>query len=77
MKEGYIVWNQTNYGEGFEVFGVFRTYEAAKKCYKKVIRDRYGNQSEDEIAEAQLIEGDHIIITHFDANKWKDGYELF
>lgn len=42
MKQGYIVWNQTNYSWGYEFFGVYRTWESALRQYRKVIRTRYG-----------------------------------
>lgn len=42
MKEGYIVWNQTNYGDGYEFFGVYRSEEKAIKQLRKVVRNRFG-----------------------------------
>jgi hypothetical protein len=43
MKEGYIVANLTNYGDGFEIFGVYKSRENAVKQFRKVIRTRYGS----------------------------------
>ena len=42
MKGGYLVWNQSNYDEGFEIFGVYRTREAAEKQFKKVLKNKFG-----------------------------------
>lgn len=42
MKEGYIVWNQTNYGYGYEFFGVYKSKKKAERMLRKVIRDRFG-----------------------------------
>ena len=42
MKEGYIVWNQTAYGDGFEFFGVYKSRKAAERQLRKVIRNRFG-----------------------------------
>ena len=42
MKEGYIVWNLTNCGDGYEFFGVYKSYEKALKCFRRVVRERYG-----------------------------------
>lgn len=42
MKEGYIVMNQTNYGDGFEIFGVYKNIKTAERQLRKVIRNRYG-----------------------------------
>lgn len=40
MKEGYIVWNESNYGSEF--FGVYKSWDAALKQFRKVIRVRFG-----------------------------------
>lgn len=42
MKEGYIVWNLTNYGDGFEFYGVYKSEKKALKQLRRVIRTRYG-----------------------------------
>lgn len=42
MKEGYIVWNQTNYGTGFEFFGVYKSKQAAERHLRRVVRNRFG-----------------------------------
>lgn len=42
MQKGFIVWNETNYGQGFEFFGVYRTYDRAFKQLKKIIKAREG-----------------------------------
>ena len=40
MKEGYIVWNESNCESEF--FGVFKTEKAAERHLRKVIRTRFG-----------------------------------
>ena len=40
MKEGYIVWNNSNYG--CEFFGVYRSEKQAMRQFRKVIRNRFG-----------------------------------
>lgn len=40
MKEGYIVWNESNCGSEF--FGVYRTWEKAFFQFRRVIRNKYG-----------------------------------
>lgn len=44
MKQGYIVWNQTTYGDGYEVFGVFKTEAEAEKHLDKVFKTRFGKE---------------------------------
>ena len=48
MKEGYIVWNLTNYGDGYEFYGVFRSKEQAEAHLRKVLKARYGKLPKDE-----------------------------
>lgn len=40
MKEGYIVWNESNCKSEF--FGVYKTWEKALRQFRKVIRNRFG-----------------------------------
>lgn len=47
MAGGYIVWNLTNYNDGYEIFGVYRTREAAEKQFKKVLKNRFGKLPKD------------------------------
>lgn len=42
MKEGFIVANLTNYGDGIEVFGVYKNRKRAERQLRKVVRARYG-----------------------------------
>ena len=42
MKEGWIVWNQTNYSYGYEFYGVYRKRKDAEKAFRKWMRERYG-----------------------------------
>ena len=37
----YIVWNMTNYGDGYEFFGICDTLKEADKLYSKACED-YG-----------------------------------
>ena len=73
MKEYYIVWNQTNYGDGFEFFGVHRRWESALRQYRKVVKNRYGRcpRAYDDIidflAENENYDDD-LRITYFKEN---------
>lgn len=49
--EGYLVWNLTNYNEGFEMLGVYTTLDKAKKAYKSEMQSRYGTTDEDMLVE--------------------------
>ena len=73
MKQGYIVWNQTCYGEGFEFFGVYRTREQAEKCFRRIMKQRFGkrNITEDELSELEMENGgeDSYQITYFEEAK--------
>ena len=40
MKEGYIVWNESNCGSEF--FGVYRSWEKAFAQFRRVVRKKYG-----------------------------------
>lgn len=42
MKSGWIVWNQTSYGTGFEFYGVYRKRQDAEKALRRWLRERYG-----------------------------------
>lgn len=71
MKEGYIVWNQSNYGNEF--FGVYRTWDAAFKQFKKIIRARFGkcprgsyNDIQSWLIDNEIEDGDDSInISYF------------
>lgn len=66
MQHAYIVWNQTNYNEGFEIFGVYQSYRKALACYRRVLRKRYGKSSaDDELIQQWISDGDSIMITEF------------
>jgi len=75
MKQGFIVWNQTNYGDGFEFFGVFRSYQEAKKHLRRVFKKRYGKDyyklTQDEVFELENGE-DMFLISSYELN---DGSE--
>lgn len=40
MKEGYIVWNNSNYGAEF--FGVYKNLQTAERKLRQVVRGRFG-----------------------------------
>lgn len=65
MNKGYIVWNLSNHDDGYEIFGVYRTYEKAERIYQKIIKARYGNMTEDQILDYETHHGDSIRITPF------------
>ena len=71
MKKGFIVWNMTNYGDGYEVFGVFRSYQEAAKHLRRVFKRRYGKDyyklTDEEIFEIENGE-DSYKITSFVMN---------
>lgn len=72
MKRGFIVWNQTNYGDGFEFFGVFRSRKEAEKCLRRVLRERFGRvpKDMDELIELEGMENSYG-ITYFDSEERK------
>lgn len=60
----YIVWNQTNYGDGYEFFGVYKSEAKAEKVLAKVLKERYGKtEIDDEILEQEIEDGDSYMIT--------------
>lgn len=67
MKNGYAVINLTVYSDGLEIFGVYRSREKAERVLKKVKRERFGNMSEDEILEQEVMNGDSYMIWSFES----------
>lgn len=67
MKQGYAVINLTNYGDGLEIFGVYRSMEKAERVLKKVKRERFGNISEEEINEQEIQNGESYCIKYFES----------
>ena len=65
MKEGYIVWNQTTWGDGYEIFGVYRTLEKAKKVMEKIKKSRYEDMTQEEIDDYETSNGDALTISYF------------
>lgn len=68
MKEGYIVWNESNCGSEF--FGVYRHFDEALACFRKVIKARFSHcpKSYDEAIDFLCdVEGDDdsYQITYF------------
>ena len=45
----YLVWNMTNYGDGYEFFGLYNTKANATKAYKQLMKERYGTTNEDKL----------------------------
>lgn len=71
MKEGYIVMNQTNYGDGIYIFGVYRSEKAAEKQLRKVIRTQFGRcpRDLDDIYDLPGMDsGDSFCIKWFSEN---------
>lgn len=66
MKQGYAVINLSVNGDGLEIFGVYRSYERAERALKRVRRARFGNMSEDEMNEQELLDGDYYCIKYFE-----------
>lgn len=81
MKEGYIVWNESNYGSEF--FGVYKTLEKAFTQFRKVVRSKYGKCPHGDYENIQnwIIDneiedgGDSIKITKFYENNGKEKNE--
>lgn len=48
-KELYLVWNMTNYGDGYEMLGAYTTKEKATRAYNREMKKRYGTTDEDEL----------------------------
>lgn len=65
MKEGYIVWNLTSWGDGYEIFGVYRTREKAQRIREKIKKCRYGDMTEEEINDYERSNGDCLMISYF------------
>lgn len=47
----YLVWNMTNYGDGYEFYGLYNTKENAKKAYDKHMKELFGTTDKDELGE--------------------------
>lgn len=68
MKQGYIVLNQTEYGDGIEVFGVYRSLEKAEKVLARIIKKRFGDMSEEERMDYEVSHGESYKILAFAEN---------
>lgn len=49
MKKLYLVWNLTNYDDGYEFLGAYKSKANAKKAYNKEMKARYGTTNEDKL----------------------------
>lgn len=47
----YLVWNLTNYGDGYEFFGLYNTKANATKAYNQHMEGLYGTTDEDKLLE--------------------------
>ena len=45
----YLVWNLTNYGDGYEFLGLYNTKANAIKAYKQHMKKLYGTTNEDKL----------------------------
>lgn len=45
----YIVWNMTNYNDGYEFLGLYKTKASAEQAYKREMKARYGTTNEDKL----------------------------
>lgn len=60
----YIVWNETNYGLGYEFFGVYKTRQKAEKVLAKILKERYGKtEIDDDVLAQEAEDGDNYLIT--------------
>lgn len=49
MKKIFIVWNQTNYGDGYEFLGAYTSKTKAQKAYSAEMKERYGTANFDKL----------------------------
>lgn len=47
----YLVWNLTNYNDGYEFLGLYSTKANAIKAYKQHMKKLYGTTNEDKLLE--------------------------
>lgn len=60
----YIVWNETNYGAGYEFFGVYKSRQKAEVVLAKVLKERYGKtEIDDDVLAQEADDGDNYLIT--------------
>ena len=52
----YLVWNLTNYGNGFEHLGLYNTKEHAEKAYNEEMKKRYGVSLNSKADEDSLLD---------------------
>ena len=72
MKEGFIVWNESNYESEF--YGVYRTFGQALEQLRKVTKAKFGKcpRSYEDIIDfltENEDDGDSLKITAFRENK--------
>lgn len=58
MKKIYIVWNQTNYGVGYEFLGAYTSKAKAQKAYHDEMLERYGTANLDKLLDIWLDNDD-------------------
>lgn len=49
MKKIYIVWNMTNYNDGYEFLGAYTTKAKATQAYREEMKSRYGTTNIDKL----------------------------
>lgn len=52
----YLVWNITNYGNGFEHLGLYNTKANAEKAYNEEMKKRYGVSLNSKADEDSLLD---------------------
>lgn len=52
----YLVWNLTNYGQGFEHLGLYNTMADAEEAYNKEMKKRYGVSLNSQADEESLLD---------------------
>lgn len=72
MKEGWLVVNVSNSGDGLEILGIYRSRELAEKRLESVLRHRYPRMSRDEIDDYEASIGDSTHVIYYEEQKVKD-----
>lgn len=57
IKKMYIVWNMTNYGNGYEFLGAYTTKAKAQKAYNSEMKARYGTTNIDKLIDLWSNDG--------------------
>ena len=57
----YLVWNLTNYGDGYEFLGLYNTKANATKAYKQHMKELYGTTNESKLVEIWTYSDDGCV----------------